>query len=585
MRVFFVFAVFGALLLYSTGISAPYHLDDQNVIEISQHFGWQTRPFGFGSFWLNGQILPLARPLLPWRTVFYYRFGNVMLHAIAATALFWLICELTRRKDLAAIGGALFLVHPIQTQAVTYISQRFESQAAMFMLLSAAAFVRFRRTGLKGWLAAAIVSGGAAGLTKETAIILPIWLLFIELVFFEGAQLRKWMIYMAPLGIVIAIPAWRVFWGSGKLTLGWIPYDQFALTEGAVLTKYFELVTWPRRQFLYYDFQPLAGLTWRAGVDWLLVFAVAALGFYLLRRQRLIGFGILSFFIVLLPVIVLPVPDLINEHRLYGAFAGVAIAVAGIFQAVNRKWALPIIGVVVILLGIKTAMRNADWNDQIQFMELHRQAFPHEPQILTRLASYYYQAGSVNKALELNLEARKYEDRTNTYYRQQIHVLTAINLSSLYLAKGNAKASKTEALRAVAAKPTERFAWRALGFAELRLEEYKEAQSAFQRYADLAPGLDSWTALEVAATRAGDTKAAEAAAKLSKADQEKVSQEEARTPVIPQKYNGYAIFVLTMGLVAAVLWSLWTVWSAIRPYWPSKRPEVIEKSTKFGGEV
>src|SRR5207302_4493412 len=99
------------------------------------------------------------------------------------------------------------LVHPVQTQAVTYISQRFESQAAMFMLFSGAAYARFRRTSSKGWVIATVLFGLAAGLTKETAVVLPLWLLLIEAVFFEPARLRKWAVYMAGLGVLTVVPS------------------------------------------------------------------------------------------------------------------------------------------------------------------------------------------------------------------------------------------------------------------------------------------------------------------------------------------------------------------------------------------
>src|SRR6185295_15528004 len=109
MRVFFVFAVTGALLIYSSGLWAPLWLDDASVLQIANKFGWQTRPLGFASFWLNEQILPLATSILPWHEPFYFRFGNFIVHAVAATALFWLAMELTRQWLVSTIAGALFL--------------------------------------------------------------------------------------------------------------------------------------------------------------------------------------------------------------------------------------------------------------------------------------------------------------------------------------------------------------------------------------------------------------------------------------------------------------------------------------------
>src|SRR5207253_10027706 len=159
------------------------------------------------------------------------------------TALFWFVREITQRWITSAIAGALFLVHPVQTQAVTYISQRFESQAAMFMFFSAAAYARFRRTNGRSWVAFTILFAIAAGLTKETAVVLPLWLLFIELIFFEGAQLRKRAVYLAGLGLLLVVPALRAFQISGQTNLGWIAWDRYLLTQGPIVTKYFELAT------------------------------------------------------------------------------------------------------------------------------------------------------------------------------------------------------------------------------------------------------------------------------------------------------------------------------------------------------
>ena len=292
MRVFFVLAVLTAVLIYSPGLTAPYHLDDPNVLKISQTFGWQTRTLGFASFWLNDQILQVIAPVLPWTEPFYHRLGNVLIHVLAATAVFWLTRELGGGPLAAALAGGLFLVHPIQTQAVTYITQRFESQAAMFLLFSAAAYARFRRTGHRGWIAGVIVFGAAAGLTKETALILPAWLLFMELVFFgRFAELKRHALYFSPLLLLMLIPFWYgLIPGLGGPTLRWVPWQQDFLTQGPILTKYFGLIAWPRRQFLFYDFHIVSGFSWLLVGKWLLVLFAAASGFFLFKRKPFIGF-------------------------------------------------------------------------------------------------------------------------------------------------------------------------------------------------------------------------------------------------------------------------------------------------------
>src|SRR2546422_11052935 len=326
MRVFFVFAVAGAILLYSSGLWAPYHLDDANTLKLAATFGsTSTRVLGFATFWLNEQVALAVGPMFPWNEAFYQRLGNVLIHILAATALFWLARELTGSGVVAAVAGTLFLVHPIQTQAVTYITQRFESQAAMFTVLAAAAYVRFRRTGKRRWFFATVFLGALSVLTKETGLVLPIWIVFIEIVFFGGAvQLRQRLLSVFAIGLVLVFLVRSHLPGAiyGP-TLRWIAWDQYWISQGPVLTKYFQLSTWPERQFLFYDFQPVRVFSWGLAAQWALVLIVLGIGLGCLKRWPLVGFGIVSFFILLLPVLILPLPDMINEHRIYPAFAGV----------------------------------------------------------------------------------------------------------------------------------------------------------------------------------------------------------------------------------------------------------------------
>src|SRR3989442_3650959 len=110
MRAFFVFAITAGLLIYSTGLTAPLHLDDPSVLRIAETVGWSTRPLGYASFWLNRQILLFIGSVLPWREAFYYRLGNELIHALAPTALFCLCREITRPSLPPALAVSRLLV-------------------------------------------------------------------------------------------------------------------------------------------------------------------------------------------------------------------------------------------------------------------------------------------------------------------------------------------------------------------------------------------------------------------------------------------------------------------------------------------
>ena len=171
----------------------------------------------------------------------------------------------------------------------------------------------------------------------------------------------------------------------------------------------------------------------------------------------------------------------------------------------------------------------------------------------------------MNKSLDLNLEARRYEDRSNTYHSQTDHMVTAVNLSSAYLAKDNLKAAEVEARRAIAAKPNGPYAWRALGFVQLQAKQFQKAEESFRRYADLAPGTEAWQVLQIAAGRAGDYETAKVAAERLKIEENRAPAEEEKPAGIPHRYQSYAIFALTLAVLIGVVWAVWTIWSAASP--------------------
>jgi tetratricopeptide (TPR) repeat protein len=547
MRLFFIFASLLAFLLYAHALQAPYYLDDQTVLETAGDMSAGIRSLGYFSFWLNIQLSHLVGPLFAWREVVFIRFFNVWIHVFAATALFWLVRELTDRRLTAVIAATLFLVHPIQTQAVTYLTQRFEAQAAAFMICAAAAYVRFRKNGNKGWLIGAGIFAIAAGATKETAVILPAWLLLIELIFFSEPKSiwRNWRI-IVPLVLtpVIVYPAWKTFLQSGP-TLTWVPWETYFASQGLVLAKYLQLLIFPWRQFLIYDVHPVQSFSPSLAFQWAIVLAVLGLGLFWLRRNKLAGFGILSFFVLLLPVTILPLPDLIFEHRVYPAAAGFMMTAAVLLSSLKRRSALVVTAILVIVLGYKTHTRNSEWNDTIAFFETHRSGFPEGAFALVHLGNHYLGIGEVNKALEMTLEARKHEDRFNTYYRKIGLTTIATNLGLMHLAKRQYQQAEAEAFRALAVTPDEPLTLLLLGNTYLQTKRYEQARETFEKLARLKPDDPaSWKWLREADLKLNKTEAAkEAEKRIDDIERDKEVRESSRLS-IPEAYRSHALFGL-----------------------------------------
>ena len=451
MRFFLPAAILVALLLYGHGLEAPYYLDDPNVINTGSTIPrlLSPRSLGYTTFFLSEKSIEFLSGLFHWEVPFYFRFANLLIHVLTATLVVGLVLELSKRYAPALVAGTLFLVHPIVSQPVMYISQRFESLATLFMVASLSTYVRFRSRGNSAWLAVAMASAGAAVLSKETAVVLPVWILVVEVVFFRSAGWDRRYIYLLPAAALLAVPGWWSF-RSSAMTLTSVSWDQYFALQGSVLVKYLQLCLYPAEQFLRYGPGAVPASLWRNLADWGLALAVLSVGIVLIRRHRIIGFGIVTFFVMLLPVTFLPLPDLIFEHRIYPAFVGLAVAAGGLFGLRVNKLTTTVVVALLFTYGIRTFNRTTEWNNQTTFYQGHVRAFPADSQSLTDLAGLYYLQGHTNLARETLELARLNEGFLNPYYSKSSRMNIALNMVSFSLALDDVERAESELNRALA---------------------------------------------------------------------------------------------------------------------------------------
>jgi tetratricopeptide (TPR) repeat protein len=348
---------------------------------------------------------------------FGYHAVNLLVHVIAALALFHLV-RLTllsprlrgrwgdRAVPLAMVIAMLWAVHPLQTQAVTYIYQRIESMTGMFCLLSLAAFARAAAaaqspggTWPKSWLAGSVAAAAAAMASKENAVVLPFLILAYDWFFVEppageswpAALRRRWGFYLplfatwAIIGLQLRMQAshYQEF-DKESLT----PFT-YGLTEAGVILHYLRLAVWPVGQCFDSSGWPVAksvGQVLPALAAILALLAVTVVG--TVRRRPWAAFGVL-FFLALAPTSsIMPIEAVANEHRMYLALAGVvgAVVCGGVELAawiaarqpglVPRDPRVPaaVAAVAIMLLVVATQLRNQVYSDVTNFwMDVLRQ--------------------------------------------------------------------------------------------------------------------------------------------------------------------------------------------------------------------
>jgi protein O-mannosyl-transferase len=407
------------IALYGNSVSVPYLLDDQIEIVRNKQITI-LEPISTYLMQPRGILqLSLALNYL-WGAynVFGYHVVNIIIH-IATALLVYALVALTLRLPVFAgryarhapyLGLAValvFLAHPLQTMAVTYIIQRAESLASFFTLLALLLFVVGSTTEPRGAQTAAYLGAALATLlgilTKQTAAIVPFVVLLYQWCFFPKAAGKRdssqRVLYAALFGALVLTVAmsWRYLFPGVRnprqlLPSIFIPTAGFGvegITPWSYLITQFGVIVWYLRLYflptrLTFDYGwPFVEHFWQLNVigPLLLLLGIAALGIAGIRRYRIATFCIAWFFVTLAPSSsILPLRDAAFEHRMYLPVLGLSwLIVVGVYDlvgwlATTRGIALGTLQQVatfaaalwIALLGMFTVSRNVVFQDELR---------------------------------------------------------------------------------------------------------------------------------------------------------------------------------------------------------------------------
>ena len=376
-------------LVYANSVSGPFVFDDESSIVNNSAIRSMSTVFA------ERRDSPLAgRPVVGYTLAMNYQLNgldvagyhlaNIAIHIACALMLFaiarrtFLTARLMERygrvaPNLALAISLLWVVHPLNTEAVNYITERTESLMAFFYLATLYASVRSLPAGSSPvWPIAAVVTCALGMGCKESMATAPIMVVLYDRMFAFGsmreALAKRWRLYLA-LATTWIVLAYLILPGPRSSSSGFSAGGDswtYLVNQARMIARYLRLVFWPADLAIVYG--PPAALTLGQVLPQaLLVTALLVLTIAALVWNPAAGFLGAWFFVTLAPASsVIPIVTEVGaERRMYlPLMAVIALLVGAAYQfnsvrdKISPKLAMWIVGVMVAVLGLVTVARN-----------------------------------------------------------------------------------------------------------------------------------------------------------------------------------------------------------------------------------
>jgi tetratricopeptide (TPR) repeat protein len=410
-----VVALFAAFEVYWPAIHGPFLLDDTYLTYMRPGAAYislrdwlqQTRPLLILTFWLNYQQSGVD--------TFGYHAVNVILHFFNAILTFfavrkvltWASVDEWRARVLSFFAAGLFLLHPVQTEAVAYVASRSETLSVFFVLAALTVYL-YRKTASISIprILAILALFAAAALSKEHTIVLPALFLLTDYYWnfeFSPAVIwRNWKLYVPiAVGAALAlVEILRIL--RGNQTAGFqiqgLTWYQYFFTQCRVIWDYVRLFLLPVGQNLDPDVDISRSLIAHGAIVGLAgLLAVSVLAWIYRRRFPIASYGWFVFLILLAPTSsIAPIRDAMAERRMYLPFIGLLLITVEFLRRwkTSRNALIGTLALVLVVEGTLTYQRNLLWGSAIDIWKDTAAKSPQKLRPRFQLAFVEFQSGA-----------------------------------------------------------------------------------------------------------------------------------------------------------------------------------------------
>jgi len=442
----FYFLVVCSLLCYATALNSPFQFDDINTI-----FGYRgVHSFGAWVETLSSSLRPLLKLtyLFNWAlstAPLGFHIFNITVHIINVILVYQFSMEVSRgilpplgdaAKYSALIAAFLFAVHPVNTEAVTYISGRSASLMTLCYIASALCYMRGVR--LDKPIMYAFSSPFlflVAVLIKETALTLPLALLLWEVVIKKTKisriglrQIIFWLLVMGMLCLAVTNDRYYAMLDELAGSRSLVEAMRYQIHGIAYLISRLVLIN---RLCINPELgkHPPGELLLVSEICILILMAVV--GLLKIRKYPEVTLGILWFFLhLLLPYIILSRTEVINERHMYianvGLFCAIGTAITSILRTSQwNKIVLTILGAVSCIFVVQTNLRNLEYHTELALWQSTVRISTASSSAYNNLGVAYHLAGRDSEAA-LSFEHALFLDPDDETARQNLRRLLAI---------------------------------------------------------------------------------------------------------------------------------------------------------------